>query len=100
MLSYLVVSAVQVTLPMRYPGEMLPDDCIEQLQRARRSGAAQSRPAVCVVPVLLQLQVMTEGDASIVAFHEPLNAIGLALRVQLALLKALWLPELLTHPDC
>ena len=40
-----------------------------------------------------------EGDAFIVAFHEPLDAIGWALHVQLALLEAPWPPELLTHPQ-
>lgn len=44
-----------------------------------------------------QLQVTTEGDAFIVAFHDPLDAVGWALHVQLALLEAPWLPELLQH---
>ena len=47
---------------------------------------------------LAALQVTTEGDAFIVAFHEPLDAIGWALHVQLALLEAPWPQELLSHP--
>lgn len=39
----------------------------------------------------------TEGDAFIVAFHDPLDAIGWALHVQLALLEAPWPPELLQN---
>ena len=45
------------------------------------------------------LQVTTEGDAFIVAFHDPLDAIGWALHVQLAMLEAPWPPELLQHPQ-
>ena len=44
-------------------------------------------------------QVTTEGDAFIVAFHDPLDAIGWALHVQLAFLEAPWPPELLQHPQ-
>ena len=43
------------------------------------------------------MQVTTEGDAFIVAFHDPIDAIGWALHVQLALLEAPWPPELLQH---
>ena len=46
---------------------------------------------------LYQTQVTTEGDAFIVAFHDPIDAIGWALHVQLALLEAPWPSELLQH---
>lgn len=45
------------------------------------------------------MQVTTEGDAFIVAFHDPIDAIGWALHVQLALLEAPWPPELLQHQN-
>ena len=46
---------------------------------------------------LYQMQVTTEGDAFIVAFHDPIDAIGWALHVQLALLEAPWPSEMLQH---
>ena len=44
------------------------------------------------------IQVLTEGDAFMVAFHDPIDAIGWALHVQLALLEAPWPSELLQQP--
>ena len=40
----------------------------------------------------------TEGDAFILAFHDPLDAVGWALHVQLALLEAPWPTEIFQHP--
>ena len=48
---------------------------------------------------LTVLQVTTEGDAFVVAFHDPIDAVGWALHVQLALLEAPWPPEVLQHPQ-
>jgi len=45
------------------------------------------------------LQVLTEGDAFIVAFHDPIDPIGWALHVQLALLEAAWPSDLLQEPQ-
>lgn len=39
----------------------------------------------------------TEGDAFILAFHDPLDAVGWALHVQLALLEAPWPADLFQH---
>ena len=44
------------------------------------------------------MQVTTEGDAFIVAFHNPMDAVSWALHVQLALLQLAWPAELLQHP--
>ena len=45
------------------------------------------------------IQVLTEGDAFMGAFHDPIDAIGWALHVQLALLEAPWPSELLQQPQ-
>ena len=45
------------------------------------------------------MQVLTEGDTFTVAFHDPIDAIGWALHIQLALLEAPWPPELLQQPQ-
>ncbi|KAL3142345.1 hypothetical protein ABBQ38_002682 [Trebouxia sp. C0009 RCD-2024] len=50
-----------------------------------------------LLPKYFGYEVTTEGDAFIVAFHDPIDAIGWALHVQLALLEAPWPPELLQH---
>jgi len=44
------------------------------------------------------VQVTTEGDAFIVAFHNPMDAVSWALHVQLALLQVAWPAVLLQHP--
>ncbi|KAL0023908.1 hypothetical protein WJX79_009620 [Trebouxia sp. C0005] len=50
-----------------------------------------------LLPKYFGYEVTTEGDAFMVAFHDPLDAIGWALHVQLALLEAPWPPELLQN---
>ncbi|KAL0029412.1 hypothetical protein WJX77_005563 [Trebouxia sp. C0004] len=50
-----------------------------------------------MLPKYFGYEVTTEGDAFMVAFHDPLDAIAWALHVQLALLEAPWPPELLQH---
>ncbi|EFJ39833.1 hypothetical protein VOLCADRAFT_100489 [Volvox carteri f. nagariensis] len=45
-------------------------------------------------------QVTTEGDAFLVAFHDPVDAVRWALLLQSALLKLDWPPLLLEHPLC
>ena len=47
---------------------------------------------------VLPLQVTTEGDAFILAFHDPLDAVGWALHTQLALLEAPWPADIFQHP--
>lgn len=47
---------------------------------------------------MIASQVTTEGDAFILAFHDPLDAVSWALQVQLALLEAPWPPEIYQHP--
>ncbi|KXZ51008.1 hypothetical protein GPECTOR_14g25 [Gonium pectorale] len=42
-------------------------------------------------------EVQTEGDAFLVAFHEPADAVGWCITSQLALLNAEWDPELFRH---
>ena len=49
--------------------------------------------------VRLLIQVLTDQDAFMVAFHDPIDAIGWALHVQLALLDCPWPPELLQQPQ-
>ncbi len=44
------------------------------------------------------MQVTTEGDTFIVAFHNPMDAVSWALHVQLALLQVAWPAVLLQHP--
>ena len=43
-------------------------------------------------------EVATEGDAFVLAFHEPLDAVGWCLYTQKELLAASWPEALLTHP--
>ena len=43
-------------------------------------------------------EVATEGDAFILAFHEPVDAVAWCLCTQHALLAAQWPETLLTHP--
>ncbi|KAG1674923.1 hypothetical protein FOA52_014716 [Chlamydomonas sp. UWO 241] len=43
-------------------------------------------------------EVMTEGDAFLIAFHEPFDAAGFCLAAQLALLNSYWPSQLLGHP--
>lgn len=45
-------------------------------------------------------EVTTEGDAFLVAWHTPNDAVRWCMTVQLALLKLDWPPELLEHPLC
>ena len=45
------------------------------------------------------MQVLTEGDAFTMAFHDPLDAIAWALDVQHRLLLLPWPAELLTQAD-
>ncbi|GLI59319.1 hypothetical protein VaNZ11_001174 [Volvox africanus] len=45
-------------------------------------------------------EVTTEGDAFLVAFHDPVDAVRWALLLQSALLKLDWPPLLLEHPLC
>ncbi|KAG1660713.1 hypothetical protein FOA52_014333 [Chlamydomonas sp. UWO 241] len=42
----------------------------------------------------------TEGDSFLLAFHNPSDALGFALQLQMNLLEAAWEPELLQHPIC
>ena len=48
--------------------------------------------------ILPPFQVTTEGDAFVVAFNDPIDAVAWALHVQLALLEAPWPPDVLQHP--
>lgn len=43
-------------------------------------------------------EVMTEGDAFLVSFHEPCDAVAWCMSTQLALLNAPWPHDLLEHP--
>jgi len=43
--------------------------------------------------------VLTEADMFVVAFHDPIDAIGWCLHVQLALLEAPWPSDLLQQPQ-
>ncbi|GIL68254.1 hypothetical protein Vafri_21507 [Volvox africanus] len=45
-------------------------------------------------------EVTTEGDAFLVSFHDPVDAVRWALLLQSALLKLDWPPLLLEHPLC
>ncbi|GFR45632.1 hypothetical protein Agub_g7040, partial [Astrephomene gubernaculifera] len=45
-------------------------------------------------------EVTTEGDAFLVAFHDPVDAVRWALLLQSSLLKLDWPPLLLEHPLC
>ncbi|GIL44201.1 hypothetical protein Vafri_1723 [Volvox africanus] len=45
-------------------------------------------------------EITTEGDAFLVAFHDPVDAVRWALLLQSALLKLDWPPLLLEHPLC
>ena len=75
------------------------------------AGTAEvSAPPGCIIlrrprppPLLatpLPPQVTTEGDAFLVAFHEPVDAVRWALLLQSALLKLDWPPLLLEHSLC
>lgn len=44
-------------------------------------------------------QVLTDADTFIVAFHDPIDALGWSLHVQLALLEAPWPLDLLQKPQ-
>jgi class 3 adenylate cyclase len=44
-------------------------------------------------------EISTEGDSFNLAFQHPADAIGFALKAQLALFKANWPDEILSHPD-
>lgn len=69
---------------------------IDVLQTAKHVSATHSM-GLCRSNVGTKVQVTTEGDAFIVAFHDPIDAVGWALHLQLALLEAPWPPELLQH---
>lgn len=43
--------------------------------------------------------MLTEADMFVVAFHDPIDAIGWCLHVQLALLAAPWPSDLLQQPQ-
>ena len=43
--------------------------------------------------------MLTEGDAFVVAFHDPIDAIAWALHVQLALMEVAWPSDLLQQPQ-
>lgn len=44
-------------------------------------------------------EVLTEGDAFVLAFHHPVDALAFALEAQLKLYKANWPPAILKHDD-
>ena len=44
-------------------------------------------------------EIMTEGDAFHLAFHDAIDAVNFALKVQEALHEAPWSEEILAHPD-
>ena len=47
----------------------------------------------------MNLQVLSEGDSFVVAFHDPIDAISWALHVQLALMEVAWPLDLLQQPQ-
>ena len=53
----------------------------------------------CRMQKLAHMQVLTEGDAFTMAFHDPVDAIAWALDVQHRLLDLPWPAELLTQAD-
>lgn len=44
-------------------------------------------------------EVKTEGDAFMIAFNDPINAVNFCLRSQLDLLRTNWPDKLMNHPD-
>ena len=47
----------------------------------------------------MNLQVLSEGDSFVVAFHDPIDAISWALHVQIALMDVAWPLDLLQQPQ-
>ena len=45
-------------------------------------------------------EVKTEGDAFMIAFHQPIDAVRFATKTQLLLLKQKWPAQIMSHPFC
>ncbi|DBA88293.1 TPA: hypothetical protein ACH3X1_016534 [Trebouxia sp. C0004] len=77
-------------------------DALSQATNARCMGSALTltdNAMRSVLPKYCGYEVPTETDMIIVAFHDPIDAIGWCLHVQLALLEAPWPSDLLQQPQ-
>ncbi|DBA81176.1 TPA: hypothetical protein ACH3X2_006994 [Trebouxia sp. C0005] len=77
-------------------------DALSQATTARCIGSAlnlSGNAMRSVLPKYCGYEVPTEADTFIVAFHDPIDAIGWCLHVQLALLEAPWPSDLLQQPQ-